>query len=336
MIRIRFNEKDKKTLLISDAGVHEYPIGKLLIDFIELDWGSVERGTKKLLRTSYPKSRKQLITYTTDIQQFFTKLVIIHPYFGALKDELSKEILNFIDCFDDPNIVDIPNEISDYFSGFEKNLKLYRFASIDFLKTLENVLDEDCIEYANGTPAAELLREYINGAIPSDVDKFSFFSSEVCYSFEHNKDSKTELCEDFIVDSKIEKMCYLELIKMVKNNITIKRCENCEKYFLPASKNSRYCDRISEGETLSCTLIGPRKKYLKSISGTVMEEYRKVYKTCNARVRNGKWKQEENEVWASTAKEKLNEVLNGELSEDEFRGWLNQIYVKKQNPKKGE
>ena len=97
-------------------------------------------------------------------------------------------------------------------------------------------------------------------------------------------------------------------------------CQNCGKYFVPESRSDEiYCNNIFKGNR-TCRQIG----YENKINGDeVLREYRKIYKTQNARKQRNKDNiqglEERFAVWSAFAKGQLIKCQNGEISVDDMK-----------------
>lgn len=124
--------------------------------------------------------------------------------------------------------------------------------------------------------------------------------------------------------SDIDTFCLFLIVKLLKDGVNIKKCENCSDYFVPKTMNEIYCDKIyPNGRT--CKLMGYENK-IKKEDNQIMYEYRKAYKNHNAvmnRTKHTGPKAEERwNVWKIIAKEKLKECQDGIITLDEFKEWL--------------
>lgn len=108
-------------------------------------------------------------------------------------------------------------------------------------------------------------------------------------------------------------------LSILKNEVVIHKCRNCGDYFIPASRSDElYCNKILEnGKT--CKTIG----YDERVKGdNILREYRKIYKTQNARKqRNAHIPgiSERFDTWRLFAKQCLRACQAGELTLDELR-----------------
>jgi hypothetical protein len=123
--------------------------------------------------------------------------------------------------------------------------------------------------------------------------------------------------------SNLRELLYLEVVSMVQNNMSIKKCRNCGKYFAVADMKIEYCDRIAPGETKRCSIIGSQRAYQNKVKAEpALEIYNRAYKTHSKRVKNGTMTQDEFLAWRMEAKKRLGQVRNDELDIDEFKMWL--------------
>ena len=118
-------------------------------------------------------------------------------------------------------------------------------------------------------------------------------------------------------------LLFLELEQLIKNGTIVKRCRQCNRYFITANKNVEYCDNIAEGETLPCSEIGSTRAFLKKLDeDPALKFYNRSYKTHYARKVNGLMTSEQFEVWRDEAKVKLEAVRSGDLDLGEYERWL--------------
>lgn len=106
----------------------------------------------------------------------------------------------------------------------------------------------------------------------------------------------------------------MAVLMIIRDNIIIRRCSNCGDFFIPSSRSDEiYCDKVlSNGKT--CKTIGYDEKVKRD---STLREYRKIYKTQNARKqRNGHRANiaEYFEQWTKYAKMKLKQCQAGEIT----------------------
>ena len=134
----------------------------------------------------------------------------------------------------------------------------------------------------------------------------------------------------YIIDT-IEDLFRFEFIKMVEHEIFIKKCKNCERFFIPLRRvDAEYCNRIFGDTERRCNEIGAMLRYEKKVAeNPVWEAYKKAYRRLNSRTRNKKMTQAEFLAWSDEAGRKRDECLADNLEFDDFVAWLEQGRVRK-------
>ena len=129
----------------------------------------------------------------------------------------------------------------------------------------------------------------------------------------------------------IEDLFRFEFIKMIENEIFIKKCKNCERFFIPKRRvDAEYCDRIWGDTNRRCNEIGATIRYEKRVAeNPILEAHKKAYRRFNSRTRTKKMTQSEFMSWSDEAVRKRDECLAGRLSFDEFVAWLEQGRIRK-------
>lgn len=133
---------------------------------------------------------------------------------------------------------------------------------------------------------------------------------------------------EVICSFNIGSILYAEFKEVIVNNIHMKKCKNCNKYFASSKRlNVEYCDRAvkknSNGTIRTCKDIGPVKFYESKLSNDPLNEaYRKVYKKIHARLTAGKMTNDEFLEWKITAHEKMELVRSNNNDIEEFIEWI--------------
>ena len=129
----------------------------------------------------------------------------------------------------------------------------------------------------------------------------------------------------------IEALFRFEFIKMIEHDIFIKKCKNCERFFIPRRRaDAEYCERIYGGTSRKCSEIGATVRHEKKVAGNpILEAHKKAYRRFNARTRTKKMTQSEFLCWSDEARIKRDECLAGELPFDEYVAWLEQGRIRK-------
>ena len=132
--------------------------------------------------------------------------------------------------------------------------------------------------------------------------------------------------DDEIIDAvyadTIPEFIYYEFHTVLKNNLPIKLCKNCNLPFVPKGRiDSLYCERNVPGVKDKCSVVGANNTYKSNLSDTEAEFYA-ARRRYNTRVSRNPLLKTEFEVWKIKAKEKLTTFRNGEISADEFKNWF--------------
>ena len=139
-----------------------------------------------------------------------------------------------------------------------------------------------------------------------------------------------EIVELYEIDT-IKDLLRFEFIKMIEHDIFIKKCKNCERFFIPQRRvDAEYCNRIYGDTQRRCNEIGAMLRYEKKVAeNPVWEAYKKAYRRFNSRTRAKKMTQSEFMAWSDEAAKKRDECLAETLPFDEFVAWLEQGRVRK-------
>ena len=122
---------------------------------------------------------------------------------------------------------------------------------------------------------------------------------------------------------------YFSLIYFIDNNIPIKLCKNCGKYFIPENRNSSvYCSRIYKDKK-TCREIGANIAYNEKLK---RDEVNTLYrKTLSAKKmlanRNPDIPMylEKYEKWKAEANQFKQDIKSGIKTQEEFKEWIENI-----------
>lgn len=111
-------------------------------------------------------------------------------------------------------------------------------------------------------------------------------------------------------------------LSILKDDSTVRQCQNCGEYFIPTSRSDEiYCDKVlPNGKTCKTVGYDERIKH-----DAVLREYRKVYKTQNARKQRNSHKRDISDKfqkWVIFAKEQVSKCKSGEISLDEMVSFI--------------
>lgn len=116
---------------------------------------------------------------------------------------------------------------------------------------------------------------------------------------------------------------FLEMYHMVLNNTAIKKCRNCDMYFVVHNLNIEYCDRVIAGEEKPCSEIGSKRAYQRKLEeDSNLKLYERAYKRNYARRKNGKISQQDFFEWQQEARIKLDQIREGIIDSKEYNEWI--------------
>ena len=117
-----------------------------------------------------------------------------------------------------------------------------------------------------------------------------------------------------------------ELMKMIFQNVPVKMCANCGRYFiLDGRSDIEYCSRtLTDQPGKTCQDVGALNKYMDKVhTDPIRKEFHKAYKRNHSRVRFGSMTQAEFLEWSDEAREKRDQCIACAMTKDEFMEWVN-------------
>ena len=116
----------------------------------------------------------------------------------------------------------------------------------------------------------------------------------------------------------------LEFTKMLEIDMRFRKCQRCGKYFImKGNYDTKFCDRVAEGETRSCQELAAQERYKQKVAdNAALPLYSKYYKRYAARVKVRQIKEADFKKWKFQALVKRDECTNGIITVEEFVEWL--------------
>lgn len=159
--------------------------------------------------------------------------------------------------------------------------------------------------------------------------KYNEFESNSEYDILESLHTKNMLLSmsDTHKSNDLSSICYAILEELSKTpNYPIKKCQSCGMYFIPTSKvDEIYCDYPKENSK-SCRDLGAFQSYTERLKNNkAMGEYRRTYQQKFMQVRKDKNNtklSKDFETWKKKAKEKINDMKKGKLTECEVYDWI--------------
>ena len=116
-----------------------------------------------------------------------------------------------------------------------------------------------------------------------------------------------------------------QLRACVKQEIKMRRCKNCGRYFAVMRHGAtEYCGRVADERGRTCREVGANNTWTRSKrDDEVFKVYRREYKKRFARMKADKLPPEDFYAWSEKAREEKKKCDLGEISRDKFYAWLN-------------
>ena len=295
------------------------------------------------------------------IDKIFIKKLLFKYGIAALTDPVGKSFSEYFNLFyEDPRASKNDDSIDiDYFqSKMSAGIKDIMDSYIVLQKALRDVINfsyninEE--KYLNGLTPTQRYYIYVHSyKEDSYMDLFKYltdvsFSQEFDFS-EYDKSIKEsnfnspESLSKYIKNeckknknfqiknymysfSSLLSAYYFCVLYFVENNIPIKTCKNCGRYFIPENRvSSVYCNRIFENNK-TCKEVGANNAYKEKLK---KDEINLLYrKTLSAKKmlanRNPDIPMylEKYEAWKSEANQFKQDIKSGKKTQEQFKQWL--------------
>lgn len=293
-----------------------YPIGTLFLDLISYSEEEIEK-----LNNNYSNILKEGTKPNShEFKKKFSELVDIHPFFDDMiymYDIMSEGGLQFIkSLFHDISIfreyIDLAIEDNTFFD-YKMLLLSSKYGFIPEIPSGEQTaLIEDDVKEANFLSMHELKNVQLK--------KIMHIAT---YDTEHFSYKRT-------IDA-----CSASLFEILKAGLTIKKCRNCGKYFIPFNRSdTMFCDRITpQNKEKTCKEYNSQNLYYEKLKADETKSIqRKIYQQKQMLSRRNpdiiEYK-EAFEQFKIQSKQWKTDVKNGIKTETEFLEWLKMVKEKK-------
>ena len=299
-----YNERRLSSFSYNIGGI-TYELGRPLLDFVCYEKERIEEGFNKIVE-KYEALDYHEQMFNSDFMGSITEIMTdlqkkdIYTYF------YTQGLLQAI-CLNSP-ARETANELLNDFN--ETQAFIIRQIELLFGLRKESIKNSP-LEYLHNL-------ERIN---KKDYGRHIYFKNPL--SSLYNEVENSEIVELYEINS-IQDLFRFEFIKMIENNVFIKKCKNCERFFIPRKRaDVEYCERIFGDCGRKCSEIGATLRYEQKVAGNpILTAYKKAYRRLHSRVRSKKVTQSEFLKWSEEAGRKRDECLAGVLGFEEFSEWL--------------
>jgi len=235
---------------------------------------------------------------------------------------------------------------TEYNSFIEKIIKKYTKILISYQKDINSILDycmfspnkktksltpfeRLCIlEYLPNTPS--LLQD--NSITVIHLSTLSNIDNPNCTEIELVTKLKEPSCKAYsnslYVPNTVASLLNFELTEILKDNIMLKICNYCNKYFIASNRNTAYCNNIAPGYTSkTCKQIARNKMYLENKNkDEALALFTKVYN--NKAYKASRYKDINNyyidyKHFQEVGKKKITAYKNKKITKEDFIDWIN-------------
>lgn len=140
--------------------------------------------------------------------------------------------------------------------------------------------------------------------------------------------------ESVVLDD-IDRLLSASITKIIEDNIKVKQCKNCGKYFIPYNRSDTlYCDNIApQNPAKSCKEYASQELYYEKVkSNPASKLHRNIYQQKQMLAKRNpdiaEYKSDF-ERFKTAAKEWKNKVKKGEAAENDYLQWLKDVKEKK-------
>ena len=285
-------------------------IGAILINFLNADFTTYETAYDtffyaygyELVKeyTPYLYSKINETITDTELTQVLKDIYNAGSYRFIEWQDVFRKCVDFVYNLNGNENLKEENKLSKFIAYTIKDNDLYTY-----LKDLEIILDD-----------------YINIHNKKHEDTLTALIKEI-----DNKNPKLEL-HNVYTSNKLTSILYAVLDQVVRHdNLQIKTCLNCGRYFIPTYRqNEIYCDLSNVDKSPTCREKGAGEQYKRNLENNKTQAlYRRMYRQkfmIAQRNKENKTIQKEFSQWKKDAKEQMNKLKKGKLTENEVFEWL--------------
>lgn len=262
-----------------------------------------------------------------------------------LKKEQEKHKSN-IDClkniiFKDFTLNELKNFLEDL-KLFELNLILYSHKDLE-LDIIDKLTGKEHINIKAPLQKIKLLQQNYNLNIFNDFyeimclskivicDNNKIYLDDEINKLSDNRDNLDIKIVEVFKFNTLTQLLNLSLVRIMDKKITLKKCLNCDNYFIPEKRtDEKYCNRISpQNHNKTCKEYGAKKTYRDEIKSIPLKnEHNKASQFFRMRITRAKnqkdeeYYQKEFNIYKKTYQQKKQQYKSGKLKEKDFIDWI--------------
>ena len=301
---IKFNKKSMEFCISSDYKINMQPIATFLSDFLNCNFDEYNE-----FLSFFCKYSLSLLDYKKLVKLFKNNTCLDKDFEQFILNMLNKNKIHY------KKLQEQTDAILDY-CLLNPNKKALEFKPIERLYVLRRI-----------SPTLTLLNE--SKSAYYSVNLFSSYPGETekqIYEFlSKKKNEVTELA--LILPYDISAILYKSICSILKEEVYLKVCKNCNKYFIATNKSLNYCSNLAPNDNKkTCKEIGRRVSFQNSKNNDpVLSLYYQIYsRKSMMKSRNPDIEQYSNSFnkFKEAGKKKLNKYKQGEISSEDFKKWI--------------
>lgn len=207
--------------------------------------------------------------------------------------------------------IDNPNFFKESCFMFFLEMEGLSLPAIHFDLVKKEVGEDKCVEdYIEHVDSMSSLERAMRGFIAAEDDLF-----EVPYT--------TYDCET------VEDACIASLHFLVTHNCNIRKCENCNKYFIAERSDAKYCNRISPyNKNATCKVDGAQRTHRTHAGEDELDKKIRLKKKARYQYyyRHNKDTKvcKDYDVFLDTLRQKKKDLKSGAITKEQFITWLDE------------
>lgn len=321
------NNKYKEVLLANEMS--KFAKSNYSINYRDYAHPLEERYGMFLIRFLNADFSDVLSSYTTFFAFYGTELLKEYSNTAKKSYDYSGNFFEFLSAVHKESkdkIIELQTQIKDCVD-FVYNLDNSEFYKdeLSHIKFIAHALRNDLYNYTNQTNI------YFNTLFVNGTDGLKPNLANPTKVRKSIKDGKLNYRTSNIYHSSyLSNIVFISLEEIAMNTyVTIKKCQNCGKYFIPTSKESEiYCDIIYYEKEKSCRIKGAAETFKKNIGEVdAYKLYKKTYQRILMQIQRGKINPYSEKAtyftqWKQKAQQYLKRYKKGKLSENDLNEWM--------------
>ena len=333
--RISFLLDKNKYIFKSESKEVEKNLGDISIEISEISPAGISEIIKEYKNLEYELSEKNLIDFT---EWLYTEL--LNKYGYPISFFIKNSYISYY--------YDYLNSRENFIEEANTRINLMSNAHID------TALTDEMYRLINENEFDNSVNNFINIIYTFEYMDYYYYNYFISVFSSGNKDYPDKFIEafDYIFAGKVnyelklyEKNKIIEvystgklasifkfdICNLIKNEIQLKKCANCGRYFIPQKRSDAiYCDRQSpQDKAMTCKEYGSKKLWYEKLKDNKSAKlYRSIYMAKQMQAKRNpdiQTHQDDFAEYKTQSAQWKRDVKNGTKTEEEFIKWLKSV-----------